>query len=250
MRFGRGSSSSDSKGKGAGVAILIAVALIALAWILSVVIRFALSRQREYLADAGSIELTKNPDAMISALRKIEGRGELARANSAVMEMCIDNPRVGFSNVFDTHPSIDKRVAAIVKFAGGHDPGPLALPEPESSPTTADETGTEPGTPGPWGEAEPTVATSRSCRRVAGRTRRARRPAQPEPGPWGPHARLCSIARSGPRPRQSGSFPCKNTHRLDLVEGTRNCSTKVRYGGSATFAQERASRGRRSGGAS
>ena len=78
MRFGRGSSSSDSKGKGAGVAILIAVALIALAWILSVVIRFALSRQREYLADAGSIELTKNPDAMISALRKIEGRGELA----------------------------------------------------------------------------------------------------------------------------------------------------------------------------
>jgi heat shock protein HtpX len=60
---------------------------------LSIVIRFALSRQREYLADAGSVELTKNPDAMISALRKIEGRGELASANSAVMEMCIDNPR-------------------------------------------------------------------------------------------------------------------------------------------------------------
>ena len=68
----------DRKGGGAGIAIVIAIALIAVAWILSIVIRFALSRQREYLADAGSVELTKNPDAMISALRKIEGRGEIA----------------------------------------------------------------------------------------------------------------------------------------------------------------------------
>ena len=73
----RSSGSSDKKG-GAGIAIIIAIALIVVAWILSVVIRFALSRQREYLADSGSVELTKNPDAMISALRKIEGRGELA----------------------------------------------------------------------------------------------------------------------------------------------------------------------------
>src|SRR5450759_769271 len=112
------SGSSDKKG-GAGLAIIIALALIAVAWVLSVVIRFALSRQREYLADSGSVELTKNPDAMISALRKIEGRGELHAANSAVMEMCIDNPREGFSNVFDTHPAVDKRVAALVQFAGG-----------------------------------------------------------------------------------------------------------------------------------
>ena len=49
------------------------------------------------------------------------------------MEMCIDNPRGGFSNIFDTHPPIDARVAALVKFAGGHDPGPLALPEPAES---------------------------------------------------------------------------------------------------------------------
>jgi heat shock protein HtpX len=130
-RWGGGSrssgGSSDKKG-GAGIAIVIALGLIALAWFLSVVIRFALSRQREYLADSGSVELTKNPDAMISALRKIEGRGEIPGANSAVMEMCIDNPRTGFSNIFDTHPSVDKRVEALMKFAGGHDPGPLALP--------------------------------------------------------------------------------------------------------------------------
>jgi heat shock protein HtpX len=138
--------SSDKKG-GAGLAIIIALALIVVAWVLSIVIRFALSRQREFLADAGSVELTKNPDAMISALRKIEGRGELHAANSAVMEMCIDNPREGFADIFATHPAVDARVAALMKFAGGHDPGPLALPGPhEGGPiASARPTG------GPWG---------------------------------------------------------------------------------------------------
>ncbi len=81
-RWGGGRRSSDgNRGKGGGgLAIVIAIALVAVAWLLSVVIRFALSRKREYLADAGSVELTKDPDAMISALRKIEGRGELEGA--------------------------------------------------------------------------------------------------------------------------------------------------------------------------
>ncbi len=151
----RSRSDSDRRG-GAGMAIIIAIAIIVLVWILSIVIRFALSRQREYLADSGSVELTKNPDAMISALRKIEGRGEIPAANSAVMEMCIDNPRTGFSNVFDTHPSVDARVAALVKYAGGHDPGPLALPSPEESAQqqAAEEPASAPAD-GPWGQAEP-----------------------------------------------------------------------------------------------
>ena len=104
------------------------MALILLAWLLSQVVKLALSRSRELLADAGSVELTKNPDAMISALRKIENRGELPGATSAVMELCIDNPREGFADLFATHPSVDSRVKALVQFAGGHDPGPLALP--------------------------------------------------------------------------------------------------------------------------
>src|SRR3954462_2059356 len=82
---GRSSSDSDRGKGGGGIAIVIAIALIAFAWFLSVVIRFALSRRREYLADAGSVELTKNPDAMISALRKIENRGDLEGATSGVM---------------------------------------------------------------------------------------------------------------------------------------------------------------------
>lgn len=157
IRFGGGRSSSDGDRKGsggAGLAILIAVVLIVIAWVLSIVIRFALSRQREYLADAGSVELTKNPDAMISALRKIEGRSEIPAANSAVMEMCIDNPRTGFSDLFATHPSVDARCAALVKFAGGHDPGPLALPPPDDNPGQPDAGGPDPNA-GPWGAPEP-----------------------------------------------------------------------------------------------
>ena len=150
MRFGGGRSSGDSdRGKGGGgAAILIAIALIAVAWLLSVVIRFSLSRSREYLADAGSVELTKDPDAMISALRKIEGRGELPGATSAIMEMCVDNPRGGFENLFDTHPSIEDRIKALADFAGGHDPGPMDLPDEQA---TAEPTsiGDQPQ-PGPW----------------------------------------------------------------------------------------------------
>lgn len=166
------SSSDDKKGSGFVLGIVIALALVALAWFLSIVIRFALSRQREYLADSGSVELTKNPDAMITALRKIEGRGDIPSANSAVMEMCIDNPRTGFSNIFDTHPSVDARVSALVQYAGGHDPGPLALPEPEETPQVEDqsEEGTQPRQlhgGGPWGTTPDTPPSG--------------------PGPWGPH---------------------------------------------------------------
>jgi heat shock protein HtpX len=158
----RSSRDDERRGGGAGLAILIAVGLLVVAYILSFLIRLALSRSREFLADAGSVELTKNPDAMISALRKIEGRGELPGATSAVMEMCIDNPREGFGELFDTHPSVDSRVAALVKFAGGHDPGPIALPPaddhgaaPESESQDGAQSDPQSGPEsGPWGPAE------------------------------------------------------------------------------------------------
>jgi len=180
---GRRSGSSDKKG-GAGVAIVIALALIVVAWVLSVVIRFALSRQREYLADSGSVELTKDPDAMISALRKIEGRGEIPGANSAVMEMCIDNPREGFSNVFDTHPSVDARVAALVKFAGGHDPGPLAL----AAPGEPAQIESDPPASGPWGSNEPPATSGGppAGGPPAGGPWGDAAPDAGNPGPWGP----------------------------------------------------------------
>lgn len=128
MRFSSSSSGGNRKGGGGGlIAILIAFVIIAIAWFLSLVIRFALSRSREYLADAGSVELTKNPDAMIRALRKIEGKSEMPNVPSGIMEMCIDNKRNTFADLFATHPSIDRRVEKLVAVAGGQE-APAASP--------------------------------------------------------------------------------------------------------------------------
>src|SRR3954451_12720663 len=87
-RSSSSSSDSDSKGSGGGaiIVVIIAIALIVIAWLLSQVVKLALSRSRELLADAGSVERTKSPAAMISNLRKIENRGALPGATSAVME--------------------------------------------------------------------------------------------------------------------------------------------------------------------
>jgi heat shock protein HtpX len=187
---GFGGRRRDDRRGGAGVAILIAVGLIILAWVLSIVIRFALSRQREYLADAGSVELTKDPDAMIMALRKIEGRGELTHATSAVMELCVDNPRQGFTDLFATHPPIEARIDALVKYAGGHDPGPLALEAPEEQPQLEDRS-PEPHYGGPWGDQPPQPAAEQG---PWGPTPSPQAPADSHPGPpsgppgpWGPH---------------------------------------------------------------
>ncbi len=195
--WGRSSSSDSDRGKGgAGIAIVIAVALIAIAWFLSVVIRFALSRKREFLADAGSVELTKNPDAMISALRKIENRGELHGATSAVMEMCVDNPREGFADLFATHPSVDSRVDALVRFAGGRDPGPLAVPQydqaDEPFEPQADEAPQQPAPDGPFGPSNTGTAGGRPFlpSRPPIELGPAANPAAPgaaPDGPWGPH---------------------------------------------------------------
>ena len=166
-----GGGSSDRKGGGGGAAVLIivvAVVLIVVAWALSQLVKLALSRSREYLADAGSVELTKNPDAMISALRKIEGRGELQGATSAVMELCVDNPREGFADVFATHPSVESRVQALVKYAGGHYEGPLALPMP------------------------PTEQQRTAGRRLRPNTTP---PSPPVPGAMAPHRAPCPLPR-------------------------------------------------------
>jgi heat shock protein HtpX len=112
----RRSSGRDSGGQ--AIAIIAALAIIAIAYALAIVIRFALSRRREYLADAGAVELTKNPDAMISALQKISGNAAV-NAPSEVREMFIENPHADFASLFATHPPIAKRIEALAKYAGG-----------------------------------------------------------------------------------------------------------------------------------
>ena len=161
--FGGGSRSSsrssNSKGGGAGaviILILIAVAIFLIARLLAIALDLAMSRKREFLADAGAVELTKDPDAMISALRKIAGHSEM-NAPQQIQEMFLDHPPPrGFGGWFATHPSIDARIDALVKFGGGRDPGPIAdQPAPAAAPVAAAPAAPAAGSPHPWGEAPP-----------------------------------------------------------------------------------------------
>lgn len=155
---GRGGGGRGGGGGAAVIAILVAVAIVLVAWALSIGIKLALSRSREYLADAGAVELTKNPDAMISALLKIRGRADIERAPATVMEMCVENPRAGFTALLSTHPTIESRVEALVRNAGGRMPPPEAIaPPPPAEPGQGvdDAAGSAPGEGapprGPWG---------------------------------------------------------------------------------------------------
>ena len=97
--------------------ILVAVAIIVISYLLALIIRFALSQKREYLADAGAVDLTRDADSMVSALEKISGRSQLSVPNN-VQQMCIENTQA-FAGIFMTHPPISKRIAALRDYAGG-----------------------------------------------------------------------------------------------------------------------------------
>lgn len=122
MGNSRDGDDRDRGGRGGGgalIAIVIAIAIILLTWGVSTVIRFALSRSREYLADAGAVELTKNPDAMIHALQKISANPRvevISRMEAFYIETPIAERVAG---LLSTHPRIEDRIAAIQRFAGG-----------------------------------------------------------------------------------------------------------------------------------
>lgn len=113
VRGGRGKS-----GRGTLVLNIVGVVLLIYGAFLAPVIMYALSRQREYQADATSAYLTRNPLALASALEKISGRSELEAAskNAFLSAVCIANANgKGFSisSLFATHPPIEKRVAVL-----------------------------------------------------------------------------------------------------------------------------------------
>jgi heat shock protein HtpX len=120
MQFGRiGRGKKDG-----GAAIIIALLLALVGYLISTLFRFALSRKREYLADAGSAELTHRPLALASALRKISADPTIeAVKRKDIAQMFIENPQVedkkssfSLGSLFATHPPIDKRIKLLEQF--------------------------------------------------------------------------------------------------------------------------------------
>ena len=121
--FWGGSKNNDNDSKsGNPILMLIGLICLILAPIFGKLMQLALSRRREYLADASAVELTRNPDGLISALQKLDSDpNELKTANQSTAHMYIVNPfKQNFknekkkkTNIFSTHPSIDDRIEAI-----------------------------------------------------------------------------------------------------------------------------------------
>lgn len=120
--FYRSIGGSSRRDRNTGGAIVLALALAVVAYFLSLLFKFGISRKREYMADAGAADMTKNPRALASALRKISGNHQL-NVNDDVKQMFIENEpkkdaRGGFSftQLFATHPPIEKRIQILENF--------------------------------------------------------------------------------------------------------------------------------------
>lgn len=119
LRFG-----ALSRGKkDTGAAILVAIVISAVCYLIALLLRFGISRSREYMADAGAAEMTRKPYALASALRKIS-QDPLIEAveNRDVAQLFIENPqpegqKFSLGNLFATHPPIQKRIELLDQFA-------------------------------------------------------------------------------------------------------------------------------------
>ena len=110
----------DNDSKGNAIIMLIGLVLLILSPLLGQIMQMALSRRREFLADATAAEITRNPDGLISALRKLdEDPNELKNINKATAHMYIVNPLKKDAKgkkkagLFSTHPSIEDRISAL-----------------------------------------------------------------------------------------------------------------------------------------
>ena len=117
-----GDDDNDSGSRGNPILMLIGLVCLILAPIFGQLMQLALSRRREFLADASAVELTRNPDGMISALQKLDAdTNQLRTANNSTAHMYIVSPcksnlkdgKKRKTSLFSTHPSIDDRIEAI-----------------------------------------------------------------------------------------------------------------------------------------
>jgi len=113
-----GRSNNNRNGAGALIMLLIVAVLGVLGYTFSLLIRLAISRKREYMADAGAAQMTKNPLALASALRKISRNPVIENVRREdIAQLYIEHKAQGaFSGLFATHPPIEKRIAVLEQF--------------------------------------------------------------------------------------------------------------------------------------
>lgn len=117
--FGGGRSSDDDDDSAIGIfAIIGSILLIILAPLAASIAQMALSRNREYLADAGAVELTRNPHGLISALQKLQNAQPMKKVAPSSSSLYISDPELNrrhkrFAHLFDTHPPLDERIARL-----------------------------------------------------------------------------------------------------------------------------------------
>ena len=133
---GRNYSRSRQQGGANNIPIMLFIlGVMAILWIgyaATLFTRFALSRRREFMADAGSVQLTKNPDAMMRALLRISQRDRIPEATGDIALMCIENS-APFLGLFATHPPLDARIRAISEATG------TPIPEPDGQHRAGDD---------------------------------------------------------------------------------------------------------------
>lgn len=117
--FGGGRRSDDDDDSAIGIfAIIGSILLIILAPLAASIAQMALSRNREYLADAGAVELTRNPHGLISALQKLQNAQPMKNVVPSSSSLYISDPELNrrhkrFAHLFDTHPPLDERIARL-----------------------------------------------------------------------------------------------------------------------------------------
>ena len=135
---GWGVSSSGGDGEGEGessglvwtavlaalIAMVVGFVLMGMAHVFAVMTQFAISRSREFMADAGAVELTKDPDALISALRRISGNDAVPCASEPLRAMMISRhveDDGALDQMFASHPPVDARISSLEMYAGGRE---------------------------------------------------------------------------------------------------------------------------------
>jgi heat shock protein HtpX len=124
--------SKNGKGTGMWLMVFVLLAILWIGYMATLLTRFAVSRKREFMADAGAVKITKNPDAMMRALIRISGAADIPKTPDDIKAMCFENARP-FLGFFATHPPIQARVQAIAAYSD--------LPVPDLRPKIRAESG-------------------------------------------------------------------------------------------------------------